>query len=119
MPRASKSAALTSHGILTPVVTGQHLAAVFITKLGKRRARMVQLRQLPNRGSARFPTAPPSIAAKNGGLPKRTTASPLSTLEISEMNKSLLALAVLGAFAGVAAAQSSVTLYGVLDVSYG
>lgn len=32
------------------------------------------------------------------------------------MKKSLLALAVLGAFSGVAAAQSSVTLYGVLDV---
>lgn len=33
------------------------------------------------------------------------------------MKKSLLALAVLGSFAGVAAAQSSVTLYGTLDVS--
>jgi len=32
------------------------------------------------------------------------------------MKKSLLALAVLGSFAGVAAAQSSVTLYGTLDV---
>lgn len=31
------------------------------------------------------------------------------------MKKSLLALAVLGAFAGVASAQSSVTIYGVLD----
>lgn len=31
------------------------------------------------------------------------------------MKKSLLALAVLGAFAGVASAQSSVTLYGILD----
>ena len=31
------------------------------------------------------------------------------------MNKSLLALAVLGAFAGVASAQSSVTIYGLLD----
>ena len=31
------------------------------------------------------------------------------------MNKSLLALAVLGAFAGAASAQSSVTLYGLLD----
>ena len=33
------------------------------------------------------------------------------------MKKSLLALAVLGAFAGVASAQSSVTLYGTLDLS--
>lgn len=33
------------------------------------------------------------------------------------MKKSLLALAVLGAFAGVASAQSSVTLYGTVDVS--
>lgn len=33
------------------------------------------------------------------------------------MKKSLLALAVLGAFSGVASAQSSVTLYGVVDVS--
>ena len=33
------------------------------------------------------------------------------------MKKSLLALAVLGAFAGAASAQSSVTLYGTLDVS--
>ncbi len=33
------------------------------------------------------------------------------------MKKSLLALAVLGAFAGTAAAQSSVTIYGVLDMS--
>ena len=33
------------------------------------------------------------------------------------MKKSLLALAVLGAFAGTAAAQSSVTLYGTLDVN--
>jgi len=33
------------------------------------------------------------------------------------MKKSLLALAVLGAFAGVASAQSSVTIYGVLDMS--
>jgi predicted porin len=35
------------------------------------------------------------------------------------MKKSLLALATIGAFAGVAQAQSSVTVYGVLDVSYG
>jgi len=34
------------------------------------------------------------------------------------MKKSLLALAVLGAFAGVASAQSSVTLYGIVDVGY-
>jgi predicted porin len=33
------------------------------------------------------------------------------------MKKSLLALAVLGAFAGVASAQSSVTLYGTIDVN--
>jgi predicted porin len=33
------------------------------------------------------------------------------------MKKSLLALAVLGAFSGLAAAQSSVTLYGTIDVS--
>jgi len=33
------------------------------------------------------------------------------------MKKSLLALAVLGAFAGVASAQSSVTLFGVIDVN--
>ena len=32
------------------------------------------------------------------------------------MKKSLLALAVLGAFAGAASAQSSVTLYGIVDV---
>ena len=34
------------------------------------------------------------------------------------MKKSLLALAVLGAFAGAASAQSSVTLYGIVDVGY-
>ena len=33
------------------------------------------------------------------------------------MKKSLLALAVLGAFAGVASAQSSVTLFGIIDVA--
>lgn len=33
------------------------------------------------------------------------------------MKKSLLALAVLGAFAGVASAQSSVTVYGIVDVN--
>jgi predicted porin len=33
------------------------------------------------------------------------------------MKKSLLALAVLGAFAGVASAQSSVTLYGIIDMN--
>src|ERR1700712_2596433 len=33
------------------------------------------------------------------------------------MKKSLLALAVLGSFAGVASAQSNVTLFGVLDLS--
>jgi predicted porin len=35
------------------------------------------------------------------------------------MKKSLIALAALSAFAGSAAAQSSVTVYGILDVSYG
>jgi predicted porin len=35
------------------------------------------------------------------------------------MNKSLLALAVLASFAGVAAAQSSVTIYGKLDIAAG
>jgi predicted porin len=34
------------------------------------------------------------------------------------MKKSLLALAVLGAYAGVASAQSSVTLFGVVDIGY-
>ena len=34
------------------------------------------------------------------------------------MKKSLLALAAMGAFAGAAQAQSSVTVYGVLDASY-
>ncbi len=33
------------------------------------------------------------------------------------MKKSLLALAVLGAFTGVASAQSSVTLFGVVDAN--
>jgi len=35
------------------------------------------------------------------------------------MKKSLLALAVLGAFAGAASAQSSVTIYGKLDLAFG
>ena len=35
------------------------------------------------------------------------------------MKKSLLALATIGAFAGAAHAQSSVSVYGILDVSYG
>jgi predicted porin len=35
------------------------------------------------------------------------------------MKKSLLALATIGAFAGAAHAQSSVTVYGILDISYG
>ena len=34
------------------------------------------------------------------------------------MKKSLLALAVLGAFAGAASAQSSVTMYGIIDMNY-
>jgi predicted porin len=41
----------------------------------------------------------------------------LNNLEI-QMKKSLLALAVLGAFAGAASAQSSVTLYGRIDAGY-
>jgi GBP family porin len=41
----------------------------------------------------------------------------ISTLEILAMKKSLLALAVLSAFAGTASAQSSVTLSGGVDVS--
>jgi predicted porin len=40
----------------------------------------------------------------------------ISTLEILAMKKSLLALAVLSAFAGAASAQSSVTLSGAIDV---
>lgn len=35
------------------------------------------------------------------------------------MKKSLIALAVLGSFAGAAAAQSTATLYGLIDVGYG
>ena len=35
------------------------------------------------------------------------------------MKKSLLALAAMGAFAGAAQAQSSVTVYGTLDASMG
>jgi predicted porin len=38
-------------------------------------------------------------------------------MEMHDMKKSLLALAVLGAFAGVASAQSSVTLYGRVDLA--
>jgi len=34
------------------------------------------------------------------------------------MKKSLFALAAMGAFAGAAQAQSSVTVYGILDVGY-
>ena len=34
------------------------------------------------------------------------------------MKKSLIALAALGAFAGAASAQSSVTLYGLVDINY-
>ncbi|MEY3840676.1 MAG: hypothetical protein RIR08_1413 [Pseudomonadota bacterium] len=34
------------------------------------------------------------------------------------MKKSLLALAALGAFVGTAQAQSSVTVYGIMDASY-
>ena len=43
----------------------------------------------------------------------------LFNLEIDAMKKSLLALAVLGAFAGAASAQSSVTIYGKIDQSIG
>jgi predicted porin len=39
----------------------------------------------------------------------------VSPLEVLAMNKSLLSLAILGAFAGAASAQSSVTVYGKLD----
>lgn len=35
------------------------------------------------------------------------------------MKKSLLALATLGLFAGAASAQSSVTLFGIVDAAYG
>ena len=35
------------------------------------------------------------------------------------MKKSLLALAVLGAFAGAAAAQSSITIFGIVDANVG
>jgi predicted porin len=42
----------------------------------------------------------------------------IQPLEIVAMKKSLLALAVLGAYAGVASAQSSVTMFGILDVGY-
>jgi predicted porin len=38
-------------------------------------------------------------------------------MEMHDMKKSLLALAVLGAFAGVASAQSSVTMYGRVDLA--
>jgi predicted porin len=38
-------------------------------------------------------------------------------LEIVAMKKSLVALAVLGAFSGMAAAQSSVTVFGIVDVA--
>ena len=34
------------------------------------------------------------------------------------MKKSLIALALMGAFSGAAVAQSNVTLYGILDVNY-
>jgi predicted porin len=42
----------------------------------------------------------------------------IQPLEIVAMKKSLIALAVLGAYAGVASAQSSVTMFGILDVGY-
>jgi predicted porin len=39
-------------------------------------------------------------------------------MEIQRMKKSLLAVAAIGAFASAAQAQSSVTVYGILDVAY-
>jgi predicted porin len=42
-----------------------------------------------------------------------------SVQEISQMKKSVVALAVLGAFTGLASAQSSVTLYGRVDANVG
>lgn len=48
--------------------------------------------------------------------PGAATGAPVSTLEITCMKKTLIALAVL-ASAGVASAQSSVTLFGVVDLS--
>jgi GBP family porin len=45
----------------------------------------------------------------------KASVNHLNNLEI-HMKKSLLALAVLGAFAGAASAQSSVTLYGLVDI---
>jgi predicted porin len=39
-------------------------------------------------------------------------------MEIYRMKKSLLAVAAMTAFAGAAQAQSSVTVYGILDVGY-
>jgi predicted porin len=47
------------------------------------------------------------------------TGTSFSTLEIVAMKKSLLALAVLGAFAGTASAQSFVTISGKLDQGVG
>jgi predicted porin len=50
-------------------------------------------------------------------LAQRTVTVPISLnlLEINPMKKSLLALAAFGTFAGAVHAQSSVTLYGILD----
>ena len=45
-----------------------------------------------------------------------TACQSLTITEINSMKKSLIAFAALGAFAGVAQAQSSVTLYGIADV---
>jgi predicted porin len=51
------------------------------------------------------------------GAPGGCLGGPFLNMEI-HMKKSLLALAVLGAFAGAASAQSSVTMYGIFDVNY-
>ena len=56
------------------------------------------------------------VGARSACIYPRTGALCL-TLEKLEMKKSLVALAAL-AFAGVASAQSSVTLFGVVDAAY-
>jgi GBP family porin len=70
--------------------------------------RLVEFVSFPNRGQQKL------LCCCESRDPRR------STLEKIAMKKSVLALAVLGAFAGATSAQSSVTLYGRLDtaVSY-